>query len=125
MADLHPDEHGFQAHLDQHPDDWDHRRVFSDWLEEQGRLPEAETQKWMAQNQKHPRFLGGTGTTDSWLWGAEGWGWRGEHHPIQPWHLPDDVADHFQFPTASEGPFTRRDMESSLTQALTRLKQRG
>lgn len=43
----------FHAHLDAHPDDWEYRLVYADWLEEQGD-PFCETQRWMVANGKCP-----------------------------------------------------------------------
>jgi len=43
----------FQSHLEAHPNDWEYRLVYADWLEEQGD-PFCETQRWMAANRKRP-----------------------------------------------------------------------
>jgi uncharacterized protein (TIGR02996 family) len=45
----------FEAALDLAPDDWALRRVYADWLEEQGDYELAHAQRWMAVNRKHPR----------------------------------------------------------------------
>lgn len=135
------DEQGFHNHLDQHPDDWDHRLVFGDWLEEQGRLPEAEAQRWMSQNRKHPRQyldLSNEPAGESWGWESE-WAARSLHNstphgnarrgrrPFQPdhYHLPDDVADHHFWPASDEDwTYPSRQMaETALTRTLQRQKQ--
>lgn len=42
------------ARLDEAPDDWDTRLVLSDYLEENGDLPRAKTQRWMVEHQRCP-----------------------------------------------------------------------
>lgn len=41
-------QHEFEAALDQNPHDWDLRRVYADWLDEQGQPAYAFGQRWMA-----------------------------------------------------------------------------
>lgn len=50
-------ENGFIKTLDTNPDDWSCRLQYSDWLEEQGREVEANCQRWMADNQRHPFLM--------------------------------------------------------------------
>lgn len=47
-------EAGFIAALDERPDDWRLRLIYSDWLEEQGRLDEAACQRWMERTRFCP-----------------------------------------------------------------------
>ena len=47
----------FESHLDEHPDDWEFRSVYADWLESQG-LEECESQRWMVANRKHSTIFG-------------------------------------------------------------------
>lgn len=55
----------FESHLDAHPDDWEYRLVYADWLEEQGD-PFCETQRWQVANKRRPLlFLDG-----EWTWAA-------------------------------------------------------
>lgn len=52
------------------PDDWGQRLAFSDWLEEQGMLLEAEGQRWQAREKKHPHRVG-KGTLTRFVWYCE------------------------------------------------------
>jgi uncharacterized protein (TIGR02996 family) len=125
VADLHPDEVGFHNILDEWPDDWELRSVYSDWLEENGRLPEAEAQRWMSQNKRHPKKN---------TYGPPGyhqvvdWDWTGaldtqadlakysSHFlPYHTWRFLDQKIGHA----------TRHGAETELAQALQRQKQHG
>jgi uncharacterized protein (TIGR02996 family) len=44
----------FRARLDESPEDWDLRRVYADWLDEQGRAEEATGQRWQADRKLRP-----------------------------------------------------------------------
>lgn len=44
----------FERALDSNPDDWDLRRVYGDWLEENGCENYCVAQRWMAEHKKRP-----------------------------------------------------------------------
>lgn len=41
------------------PEDWDLRRVLADIFEDEGRQDEADCLRWMAENRKRARYVGG------------------------------------------------------------------
>ncbi len=47
----------FEKLLDETPDDWDLRLVYSDWLEEHGDELLACAQRWLVRHKKHPKSL--------------------------------------------------------------------
>jgi len=56
----------FQHHLDAHPDDWECRLIYADWLEEQGD-PFCETQRWMVRTEYHHHFDETEGDNHKWM----------------------------------------------------------
>ena len=62
------------AAIKDRPDDWDQRRMFADWLEENGHDVLAAGQRWQAENKKHPQCkdsgINGAGVT-YWAWGSD------------------------------------------------------
>lgn len=106
----------FSAHLDAHPDDWAHRLVYADWLEEQGRDAEAECQRWMVREGVH--------------WCPYRWSWWSEEYfpdVPHPGRLPLRVFNCIDAggPTiyiSERGEFvcyrTRHDAEADLCLAL-------
>lgn len=44
----------FDSHLDNNPADWATRLVYSDWLEDEGRVEEAKFQRWLVAVKRHP-----------------------------------------------------------------------
>ena len=65
----------FESHLDAHPDDWEYRLVYADWLEEHGDAF-CETQRWMVANKQRAYK---TGESKSYVWT-----WC-ENYPARPW----------------------------------------
>ena len=67
-------EQGFQADIDERPHDDTPRRVYADWLEEQGRHDEAFCQRWMVKHGKRPGDRRGLRIQArySWAWWPEG-----------------------------------------------------
>lgn len=118
------DEDGFHQALDQNPQDWDTRRVYGDWLEENNRPDEAETQRWMAEKQKAPK--GGPGVV-AWMWGSEGMHRQihGALLPLRHYHLPEHIVDHFQYPSTPNPARSRQQAERLLHVALHRAKKAG
>ncbi len=45
----------FEAHLEHHPDGWEMRLVYADWLEEQGESLLANGQRWQVENGKYSK----------------------------------------------------------------------
>ncbi len=68
------DQAAFEAHLDQHPDDWSHRMVYADWLRDRGHEGLADAQAWMAKHRKRPVRMGGGLYENSkrWRWFVAG-----------------------------------------------------
>ena len=125
-------EDDFQAALDAHPEDWQTRLVFADWLEERGD-PRAEGYRALAAKHFCPfRFT--EHTRFAWLAGADD---NGEHnkHPIhgramvpRDWYdrvkPPAPKVHHWQSGRWWAYFHTRRECEEVLTQAFTQLSQK-
>jgi uncharacterized protein (TIGR02996 family) len=111
-------ESDWQALLDREPADSALRLQYSDWLEEQGLLNEAEVQRWLARAGKHPNPTG-----IDWEWWQEG--------AIDPRHVAHRVLPRTLFAHLSGGRVayrsygSRREAERDLIGAWSRLKQTG
>lgn len=46
----------FESHLEQHPDDWQFRLVYADWLVEHGEPIRANGQRWQVENKTYADF---------------------------------------------------------------------
>jgi uncharacterized protein (TIGR02996 family) len=60
-------ERDWQSLLDREPADATLRLQYSDWLEEQGQMTDAEVQRWLARASKYPNWTG-----IDWEWWQEG-----------------------------------------------------
>lgn len=102
-------EEDFQAALDAHPEDWQTRLVFADWLEEQGD-PRAEGYRALGVNGMHPMLL-------SSLWGYL----RGSlRRPGAQW-VPYDWHECWRAPGGGEFFPSRRAAEDAAALAFAKL----
>jgi uncharacterized protein (TIGR02996 family) len=121
----------WQALLDQEPANDDLRLQFSDWLEEEGRMPEAEVQRWLVRTGKRPNP-----SIVDWEWWEEG------QRLLDPTALPylyspPRAIPHRELPTTlfrhlpgaqgvSYRAFSsRRAAEEALARAWSSLKEAG
>lgn len=113
---------GFEAALDEHPEDMALRLVYADWLEEQGLDGASQTQRWMAEHKHWPSYDDAART---WDWSFQSWkswfGWR------PSCCVPDEVWDklpnpRFYWPAGKRLEFydskTRQKAERALEVAL-------
>lgn len=56
----------FETRLEKHPDDWDTRLVYADWLDEEGDHVAANGQRWQAHNHKCNKWMPGL-TQPCWM----------------------------------------------------------
>ena len=109
------DESAFHRGLDLTPTDWPLRLVYADWLEEQGRLNEAFAQRWMAQEQKRPRFYH---KFQQWVWYDE---WQVTSRIDQMSDLTSIVwrlLPEAEIDQGRKAYHTRQEAEFALVQAL-------
>lgn len=102
-------EDDFQTALDAHPDDWQTRLVFADWLDERGD-PRAEGYRALGRNEIHPMCMSG-------LWGYLRASLR---LPGAQW-MPHDWYEFWRRPGQAEFIKTRRGAEDAAATAFARL----
>ena len=120
-------DHDWDVLLNCEPINWGARLAYSDWLEEQGRLPDARWQRWLATNQKSPCEWWG-----SWMWNTAACtlGFSQEHHTLlEIIDIPGTC--HKLWPTRTEAEQWLRDLMDfdhdqppELCNCTTCLKQR-
>ena len=113
---LDDDEAALNFHLDLHPGDAVARLALSDWYEENGRMPEAEGQRYLARAKKYPMYV--PFEEGYWCWfrpRCHYKGWRNK----PPRHA---CLRHWQTHAMRGGPGadypTRRDAEADLIRAV-------
>ncbi len=116
------DQAAFEAHLDQHPDDWTHRLVYADWLDEHGHDVLADGQRWQAKHQKHPL---GSGRDYAWWWHPTGFvNWQsndrpGSHSNVTNYSGPLTAVMDGMHGGHDWGPYeNRQEAEKTLAHAL-------
>lgn len=115
-------ESDWQLLLDDKPDDRDLRRIYADWLEDQGREREARLQRWLGETGRRP--LSGRATTrrkpDGTLYFTAphvGYGWaslltHGDH-----WQIPGPAYVALMATAGKAWPYdSRAAAEQSLLQ---------
>jgi uncharacterized protein (TIGR02996 family) len=118
----------WQALLDREPANNDLRLQYSDWLEEEGLMPEAEVQRWLVRTGKRPNPTG-----VDWEWWEEGqWAIRQANSSLYP---PPETGPHRVLPAglfrllpgATDVGYrayaSRRAAEAALARAWASLKQ--
>lgn len=107
--------------LSEAPGDWDLRRIFCDWLEEQGDERRRKAQRWQIENGRYPHQLGVEGGSKflhldlevNWVWTMGKW-------PIEiaDYHsqLPEFLGEYMKWPAACHE--TLISAEETLMKAL-------
>jgi uncharacterized protein (TIGR02996 family) len=110
-------ENDWQALLDRDPADPALRLQYSDWLEEQGQMTEAELQRWLAHNGKYPNQ-----TAVDWEWWQEGLiDPRIARHRVLPRTLFANLSTSVAYRTYG----SRRTAEHALIDAWRRMREAG
>lgn len=103
------DQHTLEAlkyRLDHEPDNWPVRLAYSDLLEQQERMQEAQAQRWMVEHKRHPANKGGVVLV--WHWWPEN---REEYSRMFGYPAECLLPDDLYYPAMHEpvfGVFTRR-----------------
>ena len=112
------EEEAFQRALDEHPEDWQTRLVFADWLEERGD-PRAEGYRALARRRRYPMRNGA-----AWWWASR----QALCHNVIPddWFdlLPPGLRGEMFWPLLTGAPDrvkSRRECEDALALAFARL----
>lgn len=110
-------EDDFQAALDLHPDDWQTRLVFADWLEERGD-PRAEGYRALGHEQAYPIFDVRDGATVWFRKSSHGGAWPNHCYLEDDWM--DRMAEVFHHWI---NYWTRREAEDAAARAFAKLPE--